>query len=239
MAGLVHIPAHPSCSHRDHRLPVWPGLLQQLTPHVSVGFSLCLRSWISIHLREEWLLCCRKEVCEADTVMCPLCDKRCRVWQLSETCTYAKVHQSCYCCSSLLVLTDGDVCPQVSLLFDNNGTVLFAMFMAVWGELISQTHTHVKTPIDIYNILSENLTAELLSNTAPYSFPIMLAASKGPSSCLIIFNPSGRIFYNHRLLPKKSHITERWGQFLSRLLTSTRSDHLEERGLSSRLFYLL
>lgn len=24
--------------------------------------------------------------------------------------------------------------PQVSLLFDNNGTVLFAMFMAVWGE---------------------------------------------------------------------------------------------------------
>ncbi|XP_035498275.1 anoctamin-9 [Scophthalmus maximus] len=54
-----------------------------------------------------------KEVCEADTIMCPLCDKRCKVWQLSETCTYAKV----------------------SLLFDNNGTVLFAMFMAVWATL--------------------------------------------------------------------------------------------------------
>ncbi|XP_034060578.1 anoctamin-9 isoform X1 [Gymnodraco acuticeps] len=54
-----------------------------------------------------------KEVCEADTVMCPLCDKRCKVWQLSDTCTYAKV----------------------SLLFDNNGTVLFAMFMAVWATL--------------------------------------------------------------------------------------------------------
>uniref|UniRef100_A0A3Q3X4Y0 Anoctamin n=1 Tax=Mola mola TaxID=94237 RepID=A0A3Q3X4Y0_MOLML len=52
-----------------------------------------------------------KEVCEADTIMCPLCDKRCKVWQLSDTCMYAK---------------------QVSLLFDNNGTVLFAMFMAVW-----------------------------------------------------------------------------------------------------------
>uniref|UniRef100_A0A668AG20 Anoctamin n=1 Tax=Myripristis murdjan TaxID=586833 RepID=A0A668AG20_9TELE len=54
-----------------------------------------------------------KEVCEANTVMCPLCDKRCKVWQLSDTCTYAKV----------------------SLLFDNNGTVLFAMFMAVWATL--------------------------------------------------------------------------------------------------------
>uniref|UniRef100_A0A3B4YEP3 Anoctamin n=1 Tax=Seriola lalandi dorsalis TaxID=1841481 RepID=A0A3B4YEP3_SERLL len=53
-----------------------------------------------------------KEVCEADIVMCPLCDK-CKVWQLSDTCTYAKV----------------------SLLFDNNGTVLFAMFMAVWATL--------------------------------------------------------------------------------------------------------
>uniref|UniRef100_A0A3B5BBZ7 Anoctamin n=1 Tax=Stegastes partitus TaxID=144197 RepID=A0A3B5BBZ7_9TELE len=54
-----------------------------------------------------------KEVCEADTVMCPLCDKGCKVWRLSDTCTYAKV----------------------SLLFDNNGTVLFAMFMAVWATL--------------------------------------------------------------------------------------------------------
>lgn len=34
----------------------------------------------------------RKEVCESDTVMCPLCDNRCKVWMLSETCTYAKVH---------------------------------------------------------------------------------------------------------------------------------------------------
>ncbi|XP_033823504.2 anoctamin-9 [Periophthalmus magnuspinnatus] len=54
-----------------------------------------------------------KEVCESDTVMCPLCDKRCKVWMLSETCTYAKV----------------------TLLFDNNGTVLFAMFMAIWATL--------------------------------------------------------------------------------------------------------
>ncbi|XP_075996891.1 anoctamin-9 isoform X2 [Genypterus blacodes] len=53
------------------------------------------------------------EVCNVTTVMCPLCDNKCKVWQLSDTCTYAKVSQ----------------------LFDNNGTVLFAMFMAVWATL--------------------------------------------------------------------------------------------------------
>ncbi|XP_041074849.1 anoctamin-9-like isoform X2 [Polyodon spathula] len=52
-----------------------------------------------------------KEVCEGNsTIMCPLCDK-CPVWQLSETCTYAKVTH----------------------LFDNEGTVFFSMFMALWA----------------------------------------------------------------------------------------------------------
>ncbi|TSM52275.1 Anoctamin-9 [Bagarius yarrelli] len=54
-----------------------------------------------------------QEVCESDVIMCPLCDKRCKVWRLSDTCTYAKV----------------------STLFDNEGTVAFAMFMAVWATV--------------------------------------------------------------------------------------------------------
>ncbi|KAM4733785.1 anoctamin-9 [Anableps anableps] len=54
-----------------------------------------------------------KEVCESNRVMCPLCDKGCKVWKLSDTCSYAKL----------------------SLLFDNNGTVFFAMFMAIWTTL--------------------------------------------------------------------------------------------------------
>uniref|UniRef100_A0A671TIU3 Anoctamin n=1 Tax=Sparus aurata TaxID=8175 RepID=A0A671TIU3_SPAAU len=53
------------------------------------------------------------EVCNSNITMCPRCDKRCKVWQLSETCTYAKV----------------------SHLFDNEGTVAFAMFMAIWATL--------------------------------------------------------------------------------------------------------
>ncbi|KAM9375939.1 anoctamin-9 isoform 2-T2 [Pholidichthys leucotaenia] len=53
------------------------------------------------------------EVCDSDTIMCPLCDNGCEVWELSDTCTYAKL----------------------SLLFDNHGTVFFAMFMAIWTTL--------------------------------------------------------------------------------------------------------
>ncbi|XP_058264899.1 anoctamin-9 isoform X2 [Hemibagrus wyckioides] len=54
-----------------------------------------------------------QEVCESNIIMCPLCDKRCKVWRLSDTCAYAKV----------------------STLFDNEGTVAFAMFMAVWATV--------------------------------------------------------------------------------------------------------
>ncbi|CAG5957899.1 anoctamin-9 [Menidia menidia] len=53
------------------------------------------------------------EVCESSRFMCPLCDNSCKVWKLSDTCTYAKV----------------------TILFDNNGTVFFAMFMAIWTTL--------------------------------------------------------------------------------------------------------
>ncbi|XP_043980341.1 anoctamin-9 isoform X1 [Gambusia affinis] len=57
-----------------------------------------------------------QEVCESNTVMCPLCDNGCKVWKLSDTCSYAKL----------------------SLLFDNNGTVFFAMFMAIWTTLFME-----------------------------------------------------------------------------------------------------
>ncbi|XP_024150950.1 anoctamin-9 [Oryzias melastigma] len=54
-----------------------------------------------------------KEVCESNITMCPRCEKRCPPWNLSDTCTYAKV----------------------SHLFDNEGTVAFAIFMAIWATL--------------------------------------------------------------------------------------------------------
>ncbi|KAL4640703.1 anoctamin-4 isoform X2 [Arapaima gigas] len=55
-----------------------------------------------------------KEVCQASTIiMCPLCDKYCPYVRLSDSCIYAKVTH----------------------LFDNEATVFFAVFMAVWATV--------------------------------------------------------------------------------------------------------
>ncbi|KFU92500.1 Anoctamin-9, partial [Chaetura pelagica] len=74
-----------------------------------------------------------KEICEANsTIMCPLCDQKCPFWLLSDTCLYAKVTH----------------------MIDNEGTVLFAMFMAIWAtvflELWKRQRATVVTNWDLY-----------------------------------------------------------------------------------------
>uniref|UniRef100_A0A4W5JWU0 Anoctamin n=1 Tax=Hucho hucho TaxID=62062 RepID=A0A4W5JWU0_9TELE len=55
-----------------------------------------------------------KEICEANTtIMCPMCEENCKTWKLSDSCVYAKVTH----------------------LFDNGGTVFFAIFMAIWATV--------------------------------------------------------------------------------------------------------
>ncbi|XP_069760568.1 anoctamin-4-like isoform X2 [Narcine bancroftii] len=55
-----------------------------------------------------------KEICQAtETIMCPLCDQHCGYLPLSYSCMYAKVTH----------------------LFDNQATVFFAVFMAVWATV--------------------------------------------------------------------------------------------------------
>ncbi|KAM6960989.1 anoctamin-3 isoform 2-T2 [Aplochiton taeniatus] len=55
-----------------------------------------------------------KEICEANTtIMCPMCEDSCPPWTLSDSCVYAKV----------------------TYLFDNGGTVFFAIFMAIWATV--------------------------------------------------------------------------------------------------------
>ncbi|KFO74432.1 Anoctamin-9, partial [Cuculus canorus] len=90
-----------------------------------------------------------KEICEAtDTIMCPLCDQKCSFWRLSETCTYAKVTH----------------------MIDNEGTVLFAMFMAIWAtvflELWKRRRATVVTDWDLYrwDEEEEELALELINN---------------------------------------------------------------------------
>lgn len=56
------------------------------------------------------------EICDenigGNITMCPSCDKRCTYWKLSISCNYSRA----------------------SYLFDNEATVAFAFFMALWGE---------------------------------------------------------------------------------------------------------
>ncbi|OCT81800.1 hypothetical protein XELAEV_18024308mg [Xenopus laevis] len=55
-----------------------------------------------------------KEICEAnETIMCPMCERNCTLQRLNESCIYAKVTN----------------------LFDNGGTVFFAIFMAIWATV--------------------------------------------------------------------------------------------------------
>ncbi|XP_072448833.1 anoctamin-3 isoform X4 [Chiloscyllium punctatum] len=55
-----------------------------------------------------------QEICEAnETRMCPMCERNCSYWMLNESCVYAKL----------------------TYLFDNGGTVFFAIFMAIWATV--------------------------------------------------------------------------------------------------------
>ncbi|NWW44689.1 ANO9 protein, partial [Pedionomus torquatus] len=90
-----------------------------------------------------------KEICEAtNTVMCPLCDQKCPFWLLSDTCTYAKVTH----------------------MIDNEGTVVFAMFMAIWAtvflELWKRQRATVVTNWDLYrwDEEEEELAMELIND---------------------------------------------------------------------------
>uniref|UniRef100_A0A8C2YCP6 Anoctamin n=1 Tax=Coturnix japonica TaxID=93934 RepID=A0A8C2YCP6_COTJA len=90
-----------------------------------------------------------KEICEAnDTIMCPLCDQKCPFWLLSDTCTYARVTH----------------------MIDNEGTVVFAMFMAIWAtvflELWKRQRAQVVTNWELYgwDEDEEELAMELINN---------------------------------------------------------------------------
>uniref|UniRef100_A0A8D0GXQ2 Anoctamin n=1 Tax=Sphenodon punctatus TaxID=8508 RepID=A0A8D0GXQ2_SPHPU len=91
-----------------------------------------------------------KEICAVNTTitMCPLCDQGCPFWQLSETCTYAKVTH----------------------LFDNEGTVLFAIFMALWATVFLELwKRHRATVVSCWKLYcwdedEEELALELINN---------------------------------------------------------------------------
>ncbi|XP_010220249.1 PREDICTED: anoctamin-9 [Tinamus guttatus] len=90
-----------------------------------------------------------KEICKANTtIMCPLCDQKCPFWLLSDTCTYAKIAH----------------------MIDNEGTVLFAMVMAIWATAFLELwKRHRATVVTQWNLYEwdddeEELAMELINN---------------------------------------------------------------------------
>ncbi|NXA00607.1 ANO9 protein, partial [Nesospiza acunhae] len=91
-----------------------------------------------------------KEICNANnTIMCPLCDQNCSFWLLSDTCTYAKVTH----------------------MIDNEATVVFAIFMAIWAtvflELWKRERANVVTSWELYgwDEEEEELALQLINNS--------------------------------------------------------------------------
>ncbi|XP_064846393.1 anoctamin-3-like [Oncorhynchus masou masou] len=80
-----------------------------LIPAALVGLLVFLYGFLTMDTSQV-----SKEICEANTtIMCPMCEENCNTWKLSDSCVYAKVTH----------------------LFDNGGTVFFAIFMAIWATV--------------------------------------------------------------------------------------------------------
>ncbi|KAJ8002509.1 hypothetical protein DPEC_G00159640 [Dallia pectoralis] len=80
-----------------------------LIPAALVGLFVFLYGFLTMETSQVSM-----EICEANTtIMCPMCQGSCSTWKLSDSCVYAKVTH----------------------LFDNGGTVFFAIFMAIWATV--------------------------------------------------------------------------------------------------------
>ncbi|XP_078005085.1 LOW QUALITY PROTEIN: anoctamin-9 [Phascolarctos cinereus] len=117
-----------------------------LVPAAVTGLLLFLSSFSLFHASQI-----SKEICEAnETIMCPLQEHQHKYWRLSETCTFAKLTH----------------------LFDNEGTVFFAIFMALWAtvflELWKRERARTAASWNLYgwDEEQEELAMELLNNPA-------------------------------------------------------------------------
>ncbi|XP_031420362.1 anoctamin-5 isoform X2 [Clupea harengus] len=91
----------------------WLGFYTEMLFYAAVVGLLCFIYGATTYDQSIW----SKEICSesvgGNIVMCPLCDKKCGYWKLNTTCNST----------------------WQSHLFDNVGTVFFAIFMAIWVTL--------------------------------------------------------------------------------------------------------
>uniref|UniRef100_A0AAQ4RYA7 Anoctamin n=1 Tax=Gasterosteus aculeatus aculeatus TaxID=481459 RepID=A0AAQ4RYA7_GASAC len=91
----------------------WLGFYTEMLLFAAIVGTICFIYGFLTYDDNEW----SKEICSEEVggniVMCPLCDKKCGYWKLNTTCNSS----------------------WQSHLFDNVGTVFFAIFMGIWVTL--------------------------------------------------------------------------------------------------------
>ncbi|XP_056273223.1 anoctamin-5 isoform X3 [Pseudoliparis swirei] len=91
----------------------WLGFYTEMLLFAAIVGTICFVYGILTYDDNEW----SKEICSEEVggniVMCPLCDKKCGYWKLNTTCSSS----------------------WQSHMFDNVGTVFFAIFMGIWVTL--------------------------------------------------------------------------------------------------------
>ncbi|XP_051236634.1 anoctamin-5 isoform X1 [Dicentrarchus labrax] len=91
----------------------WLGFYTEMLLFAAIVGTICFIYGFLTYDDNEW----SKEICSeavgGKIVMCPLCDKKCGYWKLNSTCNSS----------------------WQSHLFDNVGTVFFAIFMGIWVTL--------------------------------------------------------------------------------------------------------
>ena len=94
----------------------WLGLYtMMLIPASLMGIICFLYGWVTDSSDISTVEICLGNM--TNTTMCPICDESCGLWKLQEACTITKVKH----------------------LFDNNFTVIFAVFMSLWAVLFLET----------------------------------------------------------------------------------------------------
>ncbi|XP_044050347.1 anoctamin-5 isoform X3 [Siniperca chuatsi] len=91
----------------------WLGFYTEMLLFAAIVGTICFIYGFLTYDDNEW----SKEICSdeigGNIIMCPLCDKKCGYWKLNTTCNSS----------------------WQSHLFDNVGTVFFAIFMGIWVTL--------------------------------------------------------------------------------------------------------
>ncbi|XP_064489582.1 anoctamin-2-like isoform X2 [Ornithodoros turicata] len=114
-----------------------------LIPASVVGLACFLYGCFTLNSHRPVAEMCHSE---GKILMCPLCDTGCEYWRLQDTCTHAKL----------------------TYLFDNGSTVVFTIFMSIWGvaylELWKRYSARITYQWDLsgFDTLEENSRPEYL-----------------------------------------------------------------------------